>query len=122
MAMKCVFLTDSSVSARCSDCGTPRRTDRTLYLICEIIEKDLSAVVNETVYIKERIDRVGVRSQIIKYFIPCAIATFASAFTGPITNKQCVPRYRYRYYSRNSIIDLEIRASIKIIDRASSEG
>src|SRR5215210_4776107 len=87
MAMKCVFLTDSSVSARCSDCGTPRRTDRTLYLICEIIEKDLSVVVNETVYIKERIDRVGVRSQIIKkYFIPCAIATFASAFTGPITN------------------------------------
>jgi hypothetical protein len=57
------------------------------YLICGSIKKDLSVVVNETVYIKERIDRVGVRFQIIKKSLfPCAIATFASAFTGPITN------------------------------------
>jgi hypothetical protein len=82
-----VLLTDSSVSAKCSDCGTPRHTVQTLYLICGIIKKDLSVAVNEAIYIKERIDRVGVMSQIIKkYFIPCAIATFASAFTGPITN------------------------------------
>src|SRR5215216_771412 len=92
------------------------------YLICGSIKKDLSVVVNETVYIKERIDRVGVRSQIIKkYFYSLCNCNICKRVYWA-NNKQCVPRYRYRYCSRDSIIELGIRASTKIIDRASSEG
>ena len=50
-------------------------------------KRDLSVVLNDTVHIKARIKCIAVRSQITKKcFIPGAILTFASAFTGLMTN------------------------------------
>ncbi len=74
------------------------------------------------VHIKERIDCVGIRSQIIKkYFIPGSIATFASAFTGLITNNVLLGIGIGIALGIASLI-LASRASKKIIDRANSEG
>lgn len=116
-----MFVTDSSVSAKCSDCGNPRPTDQTLCLISGSIKKDLSVVVNETVHAKERINRVAVRSQITKkYFIPSAIVTFASAFTGLMTNNLGLGIGIGLALEAASLI-LGLRASTKIIDRDSSD-
>jgi hypothetical protein len=82
-----VLVTDSWVSAKCSNCGIRQPADQTPCPKCGSTRRDLSVVLNETVHIKAKTTRVTVRSQIVKkYFIPAAIATFASAFTGLMTN------------------------------------
>lgn len=73
-------------------------------------------------HIKERVERVAVRSQILKkYFIPATIATFASAFTGLITNNVLVG-IGIGIALRIASLILGLRASTEIIDRTSSKG
>jgi uncharacterized OB-fold protein len=116
-----VLVTDSWVSAKCSNCGNRRPADQTSCLKCGSTRRDLSVVVNETVHIKARTTRVAVRSQIIKkYFIPSAIATFASAFTGLMTNNLLLGIGIGVALGAASLI-LGLRASTKIIDRDSSD-
>jgi hypothetical protein len=115
-------LTDSWVLAKCSNVGNRRPADQTPCLICGSTKRDLSVVVNETVHIKARITRVAVRSQITKkYFIPGAILlTFASAFTGLMTNNLLLGIGIGVALGAASLI-LGLRASTKMIDRDSSD-
>jgi hypothetical protein len=86
MAMKCVCDRQLGLGEMFRLRQSTAHRSETLCIISGSIKKDLSVVVNETVHAKERINRVAVRSQITKkYFIPSAIVTFASAFTGLMT-------------------------------------
>jgi hypothetical protein len=71
--------------------------------------------------IKARITRVAARCEITKkYFIPGAIATFAGAFTGLMTNNLLLGIGIGVALGAASLI-LGLRASTKIIDRDSSD-
>jgi len=84
-------------------------------------KKDLSVIINDAVHIKERITHVAVRSQIIKkYFVPGAIARFAGAFTGLMTNNLLLGIGMRVALGAASLI-LGLKASTKIIDRDSSD-
>jgi recombinational DNA repair protein RecR len=114
-------VTDSSVSAKCSNCCNLLPADRNSCLICGSTKRDLSVVLNDTVHIKARIKHIAVRSQITKkYFIPGAILTLASAFTGLMTNSLGLGIGIGLALAAASLI-LGLRASTKIIDRDSSD-
>jgi hypothetical protein len=116
-----LLVTHSLVSAKCSNCGNLRPADQTPCLICASTKIDLSLVANETVHIKARITRVAVRCEITKkYFIPGAIATFAGALTGLMTNNLLLGIGIGVALGAASLI-LGLRALTKIIDRDSSD-